>query len=181
MVAARCIVAAAVSGWRQLRAIGLLPGMVTIAIPAVILAVGGTDIGWGLEGAWAAIPVAAGLVLIGAGLALWYRTVTLFARVGKGTLAPWDPTRKLVVLGPYRYVRNPMITGVLTLLAGEAAFFGSPWILVWAVAFFTINALYFPRVEEPGLLKRFGSEYEEYRRNVPRWVPRRTPWTPGPG
>jgi protein-S-isoprenylcysteine O-methyltransferase Ste14 len=152
--------------------------MVTIAIPAVILAIGGTKVGWGLDGAWAALPVAAGVTLIGAGLALWYRTVKLFARVGEGTLAPWDPTRKLVVLGPYRYVRNPMITGVLAILAGEAALFGSAWVLAWAAAFFCVNATYFPRVEEPGLVERFGSEYEEYRRNVPRWFPRRTPWSP---
>lgn len=166
------------SAWRHLRAIGLLPGTVTIAIPTVIVVIAGTAVGWGLDGAWRALPVSCGAVLIGAGFALWYRTVILFARVGKGTLAPWDPTRKLVVRGPYRYVRNPMIVGVLLVLAGEAALAGSPWILAWAAAFIALNAVWFPLGEEPGLVRRFGAEYEEYRRAVPRWVPRRTPWTP---
>jgi protein-S-isoprenylcysteine O-methyltransferase Ste14 len=172
------MVAPAVSAWRHVRAAVLLPGMVTVAVPGAIVALAGADPGWGLDGAPAALPVLAGAVVLCAGVVLWYRTVTLFARTGKGTLAPWDPTRKLVVLGPYRYVRNPMITGVLLVLAGEAALLGSPLILAWAAAFFCANALYFPRVEEPGLLKRFGSEYEEYRRHVPPWIPRRTPWTP---
>ena len=119
-----------------------------------------------------------GASLIVAGLALWYRTVRLFAVAGDGTLAPWDPTRKLVVLGPYRHTRNPMIVAVVVVLAGEAALFGSLPILVWTAAFLAVNAIWFPLVEEPGLVKRFGAEYDEYRRAVPRWVPRRTPWTP---
>jgi protein-S-isoprenylcysteine O-methyltransferase Ste14 len=105
------------------------------------------------------------------------RTISLFAREGKGTLAPWDPTQRLVVRGPYRYVRNPMITGVLSILLGEAALFGSLWVLAWWLAFFAINAVYFPLIEEPGLRGRFGDEYERYRRSVPRWIPRRRPWT----
>jgi protein-S-isoprenylcysteine O-methyltransferase Ste14 len=112
-------------------------------------------------------------------VALWYATVRLFAREGEGTLAPWDPTRKLVAHGPYRHVRNPMITGVLLVLLGEAALLGSLGVLAWAAFFFTINAIWFPLVEEPGLVRRFGADYEEYRRNVPRWVPRRTPWPEG--
>jgi protein-S-isoprenylcysteine O-methyltransferase Ste14 len=164
--------------WRHLRAILLLPGVVTVPIPATILAIGGVDMGWGLDSPWAAVPGIAGAVLMLLGVALWYRTVMLFAREGEGTLAPWDPTRKLVVRGPYRYVRNPMIAGVLLVLAGEAALFGSPWLLVWAGAFFAVNAVWFPRVEEPRLVQRFGSEYEVYRRAVPRWVPRRKPWSP---
>ena len=164
--------------WRHLRAILLLPAVVAVLVPGVILAVAGADVGWGL-GTLGALPALAGAVLILLGLALWYRTVALFAREGEGTLAPWDPTRKLVVRGPYRYVRNPMITGVLLVLAGEAALFGSVWILVWAAAFFAVNTVWFPLVEEPGLVGRFGDEYEEYRRQVPRWLPRRHPWPPG--
>jgi protein-S-isoprenylcysteine O-methyltransferase Ste14 len=167
-----------VSAWRQARAIALLPGMVTLPVPAAILAVGGVDVGWGLDRPWGVVPVLAGVALIGLGLALWYRTVRLFARAGEGTLAPWDPTRRLVVLGPYRHVRNPMITGVLLVLGGEAGLFGSLGVLAWAGAFLLVNAVWFPLVEEPGLVRRFGEDYEAYRGNVPRWIPRVRPWSP---
>jgi protein-S-isoprenylcysteine O-methyltransferase Ste14 len=167
-----------VSAWRHALVIVLLPGTVTVLVPALILAGGDSDVGWGLDGALAALPAAAGGALIGAGLGLWAWSVLLFARIGKGTLAPWDPTRRLVVIGPYRYVRNPMITGVLVVLLGEAALFGSLALLVWTGVFFVMNAVWFTLGEEPGLVRRFGGEYEEYRRNVPRWIPRRTPWSP---
>jgi protein-S-isoprenylcysteine O-methyltransferase Ste14 len=167
-----------VGAWQHVKAIALLPGIVTIPIPAAILAVSGTNIGWGLDSPWSALPVVGGALVMLAGLALWAATVRLLARIGKGTLAPWDPTRRLVVAGPYRYVRNPMITGVITVLLGEAALFGSVALLIWAGAFLAINAVWFPLAEEPGLRQRFGDEYEAYRRNVPRWLPRRTPWAP---
>ena len=123
---------ASVGHWRQARAIALLPGTVTVAVPAAILIAGdGPEIGWGLDGVAAVCPVLLGLALIAAGVALWIWTVRLFARIGKGTLAPWDPTRRLVVAGPYRYVRNPMISAVLCVLLGEAALFGSPALLIW--------------------------------------------------
>ena len=120
----------------------------------------------------------AGLALIAAGLAMWAWTVRLFARVGRGTLAPWDPTRKLVVEGPYRHVRNPMISAVLGVLLGEAALLGSVGIAVWAAAFAAVNTVWFVLGEEPGLERRFGAEYRAYKRGVPRWLPRRTPWMP---
>jgi protein-S-isoprenylcysteine O-methyltransferase Ste14 len=165
------------SAWRQARGIALLPGTVTVVVPALILVTGeGPDVGWGLEGAPAALPVAAGAALIVAGLALWLWTVRLFARVGKGTLAPWDPTRRLVVEGPYGHVRNPMITAVLAVLLGQGALLGSPALLVWAGAFFIVNHVFFVLHEEPGLERRFGDEYREYRSGVPRWIPRRTAW-----
>jgi protein-S-isoprenylcysteine O-methyltransferase Ste14 len=153
--------------------------MAAVAVPALIAATTDIEIGWGLDGAAAALPVALGVALIAAGLAIWTWTVRLFARIGEGTLAPWDATRHLVVEGPYRHMRNPMITGVFAVLLGEAALLGSPGILIWAVVFFAINAVYFPLSEEPGLEQRFGDEYREYRENVPRWIPRRTPWSPG--
>jgi protein-S-isoprenylcysteine O-methyltransferase Ste14 len=104
-------------------------------------------------------------------------TVTLFAKVGRGTLAPWDPTSTLVVQGPYRYVRNPMISGVLFILLGEAACFASLPLLIWFAAVFALNAVYLPLVEERGLRRRFGADYEAYRAKVPRWIPRLRPWT----
>lgn len=166
--------------WRHVLAIVLLPGTVVIAVPAAILGLSGSiDVGWGLPGPLAVFAVAAGGALIASGAALWYRTVTLFARIGRGTLAPWDPASRLVVAGPYRHVRNPMITGVVAVLLGEAVLFGSTGVLTWAVAVFAINAIWFPLVEEPGLEQRFGDEYRVYASNVPRWLPRVRPWEPG--
>ena len=121
---------------------------------------------------------AAALVLLG--LVLMIACIRLFIRVGQGTLAPWDPTRRLVVAGPYRYTRNPMISGVLFILVGEAILLGSPALTLWAALFFTGNHFYFQWSEEPGLAKRFGEDYQPYRTHVPRWLPRPFPWTPGP-
>lgn len=166
------------NAWRQARAIAFLPGVVTLVVPAIILASTGTDVGWGLAGATAALPVLLGLALIATGAGFWLWTVRLFAGVGGGTLAPWDPPRRLVVEGPYRHVRNPMITAVLAVLLGEAALFGSPPLLIWFGFFLVLNYAGFRLYEEPGLERRFGDKYRAYRRNVPRWLPRRTPWDP---
>lgn len=119
-----------------------------------------------------------GLVLMTAGLLLFIYTVFLFRSRGKGTLAPWAPTQKLVVTGPYRYCRNPMITGVFCILAGETMVFHSLNIAIWAVAFFLINTSFFIFYEEPSLLKRFGDDYTIYKKHVPRWIPRLTPYNP---
>ena len=81
-----------------------------------------------------------------------------------------------MVAGPYRHVRNPMISGVLLMLIAETLFFGSWPLLGWVVAFFLINTAYFFRVEEPGLERRFGEDYRRYTANVPRWIPRLQPW-----
>lgn len=166
------------SGLRQIRAIALLPGVVVVAVPLVILIGFGANVGWGLDGVAAALPVLLGAALITLGFALWLWTVRLFARIGKGTLAPWDPPRRLVVEGPYCHVRNPMIAGVLAVLAGEAALFGSLPLLIWFGLFFAANVVGFQIYEEPRLERRFGEEYRTYKRNVPRWLPRRTPWGP---
>ena len=142
----------------------LLPGTVAVVIPALILSFEDTNI----RPATAVL----GACAIAAGLGLVAWTIALFVRLGRGTLAPWDPTSRLVVQGPYRYVRNPMITGVGTILAGEAIFFRSWGIAIQLAVFAVVNAIYFPLVEEPGLRRRFGAEYEEYCARVPRWVPR---------
>jgi len=105
------------------------------------------------------------------------RAVAAFTKVGRAPLTAWDPTSKLVVQGPYRYVRNPMISGVLFILLGEAACFASLPLLIWFAAVFAANAVYLPRVEERGLRRRFGADYEAYRAHVPRWIPRLRPWT----
>jgi len=119
-----------------------------------------------------------GLFIMCMGLYIMTMTISLFIRIGKGTLAPWSPTRKLVIHGLYRHVRNPMIMGVLIVLIGESIAILSMNILIWAVIFFIINNLYFVIYEEPNLEKRFGDEYQDYKKNVPRWIPRLKPFEP---
>jgi protein-S-isoprenylcysteine O-methyltransferase Ste14 len=148
---------------RHLIAIVVLPGTVTVLIPALLLA----------DADLAPAPQAllgAALIAAGVGMIAW--TVSLFVRIGRGTLAPWDPTSRLVVRGPYRHVRNPMISGVLTVLLGEAVLFGSFVVLGWWAFVFALNAVYFIAFEEPDLRDRFGAEYEAYAARVPRWIPR---------
>ena len=97
-----------------------------------------------------ALLAAPGLVL-----AVW--TIRLLFASGKGTLAPWDPPKKLVVFGPHRCVRNPMITGVLLMLAAESVLFGSWPLAAWMVAFLVMHAIYLLRFEEPSLERRVRS------------------------
>jgi protein-S-isoprenylcysteine O-methyltransferase Ste14 len=156
---------------RHLLSILLLPVIVAAVLPRWILVnAAAIDTRW--PPSFATVPRTLGalLMLAGAGLVAW--CITLFARVGKGTLAPWDPTSRLVAVGPYRYTRNPMITGVATTLVGEALLTGSRLIGLWALVVITINHLYFILSEEPGLERRFGESYAEYKRAVPRWIPR---------
>jgi len=164
-------------GLRHLLAILLLPFVVVVIIPRWLLRVWSVwDTRW-VDGTFvAAFAHIAGIVVFLSGFALFAWCISLFARVGQGTLAPWDPTRRLVAVGPYRYMRNPMISGVVTMLAGEGIFLGSRVIAVWAATFIAINQVYFMLFEEPGLERRFGAAYREYKSAVPRWVPRATPW-----
>lgn len=154
----------------------ILPVTALLVIPGTILWVTGFRLGWGFGWPWDAVIVLAGSVLMGEGLYYLFMTIWLFINIGRGTLAPWSPTRKLVVFGPYRHVRNPMISSVLMVLLGESIAFGSIGIFIWCLLFFGLNHVYFVYSEEPGLLQRFGQEYEEYKKNVPRWIPRLRPW-----
>lgn len=166
--------------WKNIRAVLLLPGIAAVLIPATLLYLTGMD----TLGLWERIPLSrvvlpvVGALLAVVGLVLMVSTIRLFAVAGQGTLAPWDPTQRLVVRGIYGHVRNPMISGVIFVLSGEAVGFGSLPVLGWCAVFIVGNAVYMPLVEEPGLVKRFGEEYDEYRRNVPRWVPRVSRWRP---
>ena len=155
---------------RHVLSILLLPTTVTVLIPYLIVST--RPFG---PITWASI--LAGTVMIATGLTLVVTTVWHFATVGQGTLAPWDPPRRLVVRGVYRYVRNPMIAGVILILFGEAIALRSMPVLRWAGLFFLINAVYIPFLEEQWLINRFGDDYLEYRRHVPRWIPRTSPWT----
>jgi protein-S-isoprenylcysteine O-methyltransferase Ste14 len=163
---------------RHLLAVALLPFTAAVLVPTWLARREGVRLGLGPGPAEIAAQ-AAGVVLIGIGMALFVATLRRFAGEGQGTLAPWDPPRRLVVRGPYRYVRNPMISGVLMVLAGEALVLLSRPHFIWMLAFFAINALYIPLIEEPMLAMRFGESYKEYCRHVPRLVPRLRPWDPG--
>jgi protein-S-isoprenylcysteine O-methyltransferase Ste14 len=167
------------SAGQHAKAIGALPFVVLVLVPSALLfAPGVRGFGWGLEMPLLLGPIIGAAVAIFIGLWLMAATITLFATIGQGSLAPWDPTEKLVVAGPYRYVRNPMISGVIFVLAGEVALAGSVYVLGWWLLFLVGNAIYIPVSEEPGLVERFGDAYREYRKNVPRWIPRFRPWSP---
>ena len=156
-----------------------LPISVLIVVPFLILFLtNDTTIGWNIHPSLNTPILILGLTAIFSGLTLLALTIRMFHRIGKGTLAPWAPTEKLVVDGLYSRTRSPMISGVLMVLVGEGIVFSSLWILIWFVIFAIGNHFYFIRFEEPGLLDRFGEAYQTYKDNVPRWIPRRRPWTP---
>ena len=159
---------------RHLLAILLLPVVVTTVVPWWLMSrFAALDSRWPPGASAGVVGRAAGALLLLGALALFAWCVSLFARVGRGTLAPWDPTTNLVAVGPYRYVRNPMISAVAGVLLGEALLAGS-WVLgVWFVVFLAINQTYFVLSEEPGLEARFGATYGAYKSRVPRWLPRR--------
>jgi protein-S-isoprenylcysteine O-methyltransferase Ste14 len=116
---------------------------------------------------------AAGWLLIAAGIALYFACAFWgFALRGRGTPLPLDPPKKLVVVGPYRIVRNPMYWSVAFVMLGEAAVFHSMALVDLAAVFFVAVNLFVLFVEEPGLKAKFGAEYEQYCRQVPRWLPR---------
>ena len=109
-----------------------------------------------------------GLVtVVGGALAVW--CILSFAVIGRGTPAPFDPPRRLVVRGPYRYVRNPMYLGAGLALAGAALFYQSSALLAYAGVFLLLTHLFVMGYEEPTLRKSFGQDYEAYCRQVHRW------------
>jgi protein-S-isoprenylcysteine O-methyltransferase Ste14 len=163
---------------RHLLAVAVLPFTVTVLVPFWIARQYGVTATLG-HTAGALVLQILGVIVEVVGLALFVLSLRRFATEGRGTLAPWDPPRELVVRGPYRFVRNPMISGVVFLLAGEAMILRSRPHALWALTILIINAIYIPLLEEPGLRQRFGESYREYCRNVPRVFPRLRPWTPG--
>lgn len=164
---------------KHFRAILLLPVMALIVIPAGLLFLTRST-GVLLISSLATHPfsIVLGLVFAFMGSGLVISTIRLFIRHGDGTLAPWDPTQKLVNSGPYLFVRNPMISGVGLMLLGEALIFRMPALGLWTLIFCIANVIYIPLFEEPRLRQRFGQAYLDYQQNVPRWLPRLTPWIP---
>ena len=144
----------------------LVPGTVTVLIPY-----------WILTRNFAVVPspweMPQYLALLPAllGMAIYFRCVWYFASVGRGTPAPIDHPKVLVVRGLYRYVRNPMYLSVLLMLSGGAAFFESWALLRYAVGVFIAVHLFVVFYEEPSLRRKFGESYERYCKNVRRWIP----------
>jgi protein-S-isoprenylcysteine O-methyltransferase Ste14 len=158
-----------VTGWRHARAILLLPLMNTVVIPSLLLMRWpGTALAADPS---AVLRICAGTLLSLGGAALVTHSIGLFVRLGRGTLAPWDPTQELVAAGAYRYSRNPMKAGLFLVLAGEAVLTASPAVALWLAVFAIVNIVYIRLHEEPGLERRFGERYRDYCARVPRWWP----------
>jgi len=166
--------------WRHLLSFMIAPVVMTVLIPLSIADSTGVRAPDLTSPARTGMAIVGGLlIVVGLGLFVW--TVVLFDRTGKGTLGfgnlLGEPVH-LVVRGPYRHVRNPMISGVLCVLLGEAAITASTWLLMWSVTFFGVLTVFIRWGEEPHLKKRYGDPYLEYWRNVPRWIPRPSAWNP---
>ena len=146
----------------------VIPGTITVLIPYLIVSRTGAT----FPDAWTPLNILALVpMLVGAGILL--RCIWDFAAKGRGTLAPVDPPRELVVQGLFCQVRNPMYLGVLLLLLGEALFFRSAGLLQYSAAWFFIVNLVVLFYEEPALRRRFGESYQHHTRLVHRWVPSR--------
>jgi protein-S-isoprenylcysteine O-methyltransferase Ste14 len=125
-----------------------------------------------------AVAQAAGALLIGAGLVPIAWSFAEFTRAD-GTPVPAASPPRLVVSGFYRYVRNPIYAGFVAILIGEVLVTGSPGLLEYTAVAWCIGAAAVRFYEEPTLARKFGAEYQAYRRAVRAWIPRRHPWTPG--
>lgn len=119
-------------------------------------------------GGWIALASGAGVLLHAFGR---------FVVEGRGTPAPVAPTRKLVIGGLYRYVRNPMYLAVTATILGQAMILGRGVLVAYAAAFLVTVVSFVRFYEEPTLTRQFGAEYDAYRRAVPGWLPRLRPWS----
>ena len=146
----------------------LVPGTVAGLIPWGLT-------GWDAHDTWLPLRIV-GVVLIVTGVGVLLHAFLRFVVEGIGTPAPVAPTQRLVVGGLYRHVRNPMYLAVAATIVGQALVLGQPALLLYA-ALFGVTVYSFVRLyEEPTLHQQFGEQYEEYRRAVPGWWPRRRPW-----
>ncbi len=144
----------------------IVPGTVAVYVPLIIA--GGRE---GLPSRWDVVQSAA-LLPLASGAAAYFWCLWDFAAFGRGTPAPIDAPRRLVVRGLYHYVRNPMYVGVLLVIAGWALLFQSLRILGYGAMVALFFHLFVVAVEEPSLRGKFGDSYERYCREVRRWVPR---------
>ena len=159
-----------------LKVVLILPGNVLITIPFLIFLFTRNSYSYYLVGFDNFLfYVAMFFLSLGLLLAIWSVRI-FYIKGGDGTPAPWQPVNNLIIQGPYRYVRNPMILGVVDLLLFESAFFASMPLLLWAIVFFVGNIIYFKTFEEKQLIKRFGTDYEDYKNKVPMLFPKFTPY-----
>ena len=131
---------------------------------------------WEIPG-FSPLRIIVGVVLIVVGLVPPIHAFIQFAKAG-GTPMPIAPTERLVVTGFNRFVRNPMYLGLLIAILGQALLFDSPWLVLYAAVGWIATASFVRWYEEPTLVRTYGEQYEEYRRNVSAWRPRLTPWRP---
>ena len=144
----------------------LVPGTVTVVLPYLILSRKGAlpALEWGVRQYLGLLPIAAGA-------AVYFWCLCDFAAFGRGTPAPIDAPKKLVVRGLYRYVRNPMYLGVFLVILGEAEIYESAVLFQYGLACLVFFPTFIVLYEEPALRRRFGEPYERYRREVRRWLP----------
>jgi protein-S-isoprenylcysteine O-methyltransferase Ste14 len=142
----------------------LVPGTVAVLIPCQIVRLGARQ-----PPPASALAVAVPVAVLG--LAIYFWCLWDFAITGRGTPAPIDPPKHLVVRGLYRYVRNPMYLGVLSIIAAWNLAFRASWLLQYGIVMATAFHLFVLLVEEPLLRRQFGATYESYLRTVPRWIP----------
>lgn len=141
----------------------LLPGIFALFLPLLISYIDPYDRPFFLPGS---IVVCIGMILV-----LW--CIRDFYVVGKGTLAPWNPPQNLVIVGLYRFIRNPMYVSVLLLVLGWGIFFYSPILIIYDFMLFIAFHISVVKFEEPWLHEQFGKSWEVYQENVSRWLPRK--------
>jgi protein-S-isoprenylcysteine O-methyltransferase Ste14 len=132
--------------------------------------------GWDTGRIWLPLRVL-GVALLVVGVAVVLDSFRRFVVEGLGTPAPVAPPARLVVGGLYRHVRNPIYVALLSAVVGQALVLGRPVLLLYATALAAVFAVFVRWYEEPALRRRFGAEYDAYRRAVPAWRPRIRPWT----
>jgi protein-S-isoprenylcysteine O-methyltransferase Ste14 len=145
---------------RAIAAFVALPGIVAFAIPVAIGLSSGRPLGHGIIAA----------IILTLGTLLLLRCVREFYVAGRGTLAPWDPPQHLVTTGPYGISRNPMYTGVITILVGWGVLWASSTLMIYAVLCAIGFHLRVVLYEEPWAARRFGAEWGAYRARVARWL-----------
>ena len=143
-----------------------VPGTLTTLVPYLILRLSAEGFSFNLS-----VFRYVGIIPILLGALIYFWCAWDFTFVGKGTPAPFDAPKKVVATGVYRFIRNPMYVACVSVLIGEALFFESAALLIYAFVLFLVFHIWILIYEEPTLRKNFGASYEEYCREVSRWLP----------